>query len=524
MYLILFFGLKFLISNIIIILNPLISKRKEFLNSSVLNEFLRKSESTKLEKFDESGFYNLYLLTFDKCCDIFQGILDNTISIIQSILTIAITTIILSWINPIIFIYMFLFILLQTIISNKIKKLGYNFNKQMIEHNKQLNYMYRLFYIPEYMKDLRINNAFDFIFFKKDKEVENIINLTYTSKKKISYLLIISTLFSFIEMFLINGYLGYMVFLGTIWIDMFITSQNSYSQLETSLSSLLDSFNKMYENDLYIKDYLQYMLNNSEIVDGSIQLKYDEIKTITFQDVSFSYPNTKTYALKNISFNIKMGEHILLLGENGAGKTSIIKLLLRLYEPCSGVIKINNIDIKNYSITSLRHSFSTLLQDSTTYAFSIYDNLCLGSEINYSEILDTLEKVNLVDKTNNLKFKLNTPISSQIDNGGIDFSAGERQKLILARCFLKNTNAYILDEPTSNLDAIIETDILIPIIKRKDILMILISHNLKYIDLMDRIIFMKSGTILADGTKDQLFDSKNEYFLQLYNAYNNKFN
>lgn len=286
-FLFFFLGIRFIVTNLMIYIEPSISKKKEHLNSIVINEFLTKSRNTKLEKFDESGFYNLYLLTFNKCCDIFQGVLDISVQVLKSLLTIFLTILILSWMNPWFFVCMCCFVLIQTLLSNKIKKLGYIYNKKNIEHNKQLNYLYRLFYIPEYMRDLRINSVFDLIFNKKDKEVQEVINLTYTSKKQIANISIFSTIISFIELILVNGYLGYMVFNGTIWIDMLIASQNSYTQLEAAISSILESFTKMYENDLYVKDYLLYMTDNSEVISGDIQIKSSDIQTITFNNVFF---------------------------------------------------------------------------------------------------------------------------------------------------------------------------------------------------------------------------------------------
>lgn len=521
-YLLSFFGIRFILTNINNCMEPLIAKKKEQLNIKVINEFLMKSKNIKLEKFDEPGFYNLYLLVFDKCCNIFQSALDISMSLINSILTVSITIMILAWVDPLVFVCMFCFILIQTFLSNKIKKIGYNFNKKTIKNNKQLNYLYRLFYMPEYIKDLHNNTAFDFVFEKKNKEAQEIVDITFSTKKQIAFLSIISTFISFIEMILVNSYLGYMVFKRIIWIDMFITSQNSYSQLENSISGILESFTKIYENDLYVKDYLTYMNSSSEIIDGERKIQSEDIETISFEKVFFSYPNTKLYALQDISFTIKKGEHVMFVGENGAGKTSIIKLLLRLYEPSSGSIKINDINIREYSITSLRKSFSTLLQDSMVYAFSIRENLCFGMKKEDKEIEESLKMVNLFNKiNNNLKNKLDTPISSQLNDEGIDFSAGEKQRLILAREYLKGNCVYILDEPTSNLDAKNEEEILNSMLLRKDITLILISHNLKFVEQMDKILFLQDGKIKDVGKKDQLLNNKEGKFLEFYRVYNN---
>ena len=520
-YLLVFIGMRLIVSLVANIINPLISKRREHFNSIIINEFLEKSKRIKLEKFDEPGFYNLYLLSFNKCCDICQGILNIVMHLVQSALTIIITSLILSWINPLVFICMCIFVFFQTFIANRIKKINYDFSKQVIEHNKQLNYIYRLFYIPEYIRDIRINNIFDFVFSKKNAVAAKVIDLNHSTKRKIADHLFFSILLSFVEMILINGYLGYMVLNGTIWIDMYVTSQSSYSHLESSISSILELYTQIYENDLYVKDYLNYLSAEEEVC-GNIHIQSNEIRKITFDNVCFIYPNTSVYALQNVSFSINRGEKILISGENGAGKTTVIRLLLRLYDPSSGHIKINDIDIKEYSISSIRQSFSTLLQDSETYAFSIYDNLCFGKRTAMNGIKDIMKKVELNEVIENLKNGFDTPISSQIYNNGIDFSAGEKQKLILARCFLKGNETYILDEPTSNLDVNAETNILSPIINASNVTLILISHKLKYVKSIDKIIFLKKGQIIEKGTKRQILSKENGEFAKLYNSYINK--
>ena len=513
-----FGGTRLLISILILKVTPCISKRKEHLNAIVIDDFLQKSKEIKLEKFEEPGFYNLYLLTFNKCCDIFQNTIDITINIVQSLFTIIVTLAILSWINPLVIGSMFCFILLQTFISGKIKKINYDFNKRVVEHNKRLNYIYKLFYIPEYLKDIRINSIFEFIFLKKDKEANEVIDLTFSSQNSIAHWSIISAIFSFCEMIIINGYLGYMVFKGLIWINMFVTSQSSYSQLETSVGNILDTYTQIYENDLYVKDYLKYMAAETEGMAQGIDIQAEDIRTISFQNVSFVYPNTNTYALQDVSFTVRCGEKVLIVGENGAGKTTILKLLLRLYDPCSGCIKINDIEIKEYSIVALRQVFSTLLQDSVTYAFSIRENLCFGENVDPETVQEVIRKVELQNKIDGLDKKVETPISSQLDDGGIELSAGEKQKLILARNLLKKNKIYIFDEPSSNLDAITEKNILLPILNERQNLLIMISHNLKYVELADKIICLECGKISEEGTKEKLLKKKTGGFFKLYNA------
>ncbi|MBR6096423.1 MAG: ATP-binding cassette domain-containing protein [Oscillospiraceae bacterium] len=143
-----------------------------------------------------------------------------------------------------------------------------------------------------------------------------------------------------------------------------------------------------------------------------------------------------------------------IVGSNGAGKTTVIKLLLRLYTPQEGEIRINGIDIKSYDIESLRKAFSVLFQDYTIYPFSVKDNITLGRKTSDATIEKALKQVGLWSKVQSLPFGIDTPVTSQMLDSGVEFSGGESQRIALARIYTSQSRFVILDEPTSNLDPI----------------------------------------------------------------------
>lgn len=256
---------------------------------------------------------------------------------------------------------------------------------------------------------------------------------------------------------------------------------------------------------------------------GDRKIYLSDIEKIEFKNVSFSYPNSRTQALHNVSFTISKGERIAVIGNNGAGKTTIIKLLLKLYDPQSGEIEINGTNIKNYDVISLRKTFSVLFQDYTIYPFSIRDNITLGQELSVEKIEYSLQCVDLLKKIQSLINGIDTPITSQMNNSGVEFSGGESQRLALARIYASSSNFVVLDEPTSNLDPLIEYNLyksLLSTLGEKTI--IIISHRLTFTYKMDRILCFNDGRLIEDGSHDELL-KHNGYYAQIYHLSTEKY-
>ena len=212
--------------------------------------------------------------------------------------------------------------------------------------------------------------------------------------------------------------------------------------------------------------------------------------------------------LKDISFIINKGDKIAILGKNGAGKATIIKLLLRLYDPDEGEILINDINIKKYNTHYLCSSIKTLFQDFAVYAFSIYENITLGSKINEQIIEKALKEVELYDKITHLEDGVNTPITSQLYKNGIELSGGETQKVAISRVFATNTSFFVLDEPTSSLDPYAEYSLYNNLLQRSknESTFIVISHRLTLTHKMSKIIVIDKGSIIECGTHKELME------------------
>jgi ABC-type multidrug transport system fused ATPase/permease subunit len=300
-------------------------------------------------------------------------------------------------------------------------------------------------------------------------------------------------------------------------LDDFFIAINAYNTLKNSINNVLSVYNSLYENDLYIRDYLDFINNsNCESNLGNINILPHEIQSIKFDGVYFKYPNKTDYALKNINLEIKKNDKIAIVGSNGSGKTTIIKLIIRLYEVEKGTILLNNIDIKQYNIMSLRRCVAILFQDYTMYPFTIKENITFGKHIINKDLYQVLDRVDMLDKVQNLPLTIETPITSQLSDHGIELSGGESQRIAISRILIQKNEVLVLDEPTSNLDPIIEKQLYETLLNEMHSnILIIISHRFSFTYKLQKIICISNGSIVEYGSHDELM-KLNGYYKKLY--------
>ncbi len=240
---------------------------------------------------------------------------------------------------------------------------------------------------------------------------------------------------------------------------------------------------------------------------------FEKIDSIEFKNVSFTYPSAEKPTIKNMSFKVNESENIAIVGENGAGKTTAIKLLCGLYYPTEGDILINGKSSKDFSRDSYFDLFSAVFQDYEFLPMTVAENICAKSDYDSEKLYSALEQSGIADKIYSLDKKENSFMVKDVYKDAVDFSGGEKQKLLLAKAIYKDAPVLILDEPTAALDPIAENELYLKYNElTKGKLSFFISHRLSSTRFCDRILFIKDGKIAEEGTHEELMALKGSYY------------
>lgn len=301
---------------------------------------------------------------------------------------------------------------------------------------------------------------------------------------------------------------------GIITVGMFMSLTNSSISLIENMSwefrEYIDKLTELIHYIMEIKDVALLRERVDAIKEKNTQIFFDSIE---FADVSFSYPNSEKKVLDHISFKIEAGIHYAIVGKNGEGKSTIIKLLSGLYSDYSGKILINGKELKEYGLADLKGMFSIVYQDFGKYAVSMREHLQLtDANISEENIVKILRKFDLESAINKLSDGIDTPLG-RIQSSGTDLSGGEWQRLALARAYANNAPVYLLDEPTAALDPISESQVYQDFQKASDHkTTILISHRLGSVKLADQILVLDHGKIVESGSHNKLMKNHQLYY------------
>ena len=270
------------------------------------------------------------------------------------------------------------------------------------------------------------------------------------------------------------------------------------------------------------KRLLELMNQETEIDENISGLEKELNGSIRFENVSFKYPDSGKFVLRDVSFEVKSGQTVAIVGTTGSGKTSLTKLISRLYDVSEGQILVDGVNIKNYSLKSLRAQISYIEQDVFLFSFSVFENITFGRISSREKVIKAAQQAQAHEFISNLP----QGYDSKIGERGVQLSGGERQRVAIARAFLSDPKILILDDSTSAIDSNTEDKIQYAI---KNILKnrttILITHRLSQIRWADLIIVLKNGKVEAKGNHEELLKVSEEYrkiFVKKFNLDENK--
>mgnify|MGYP003288725537 CR=1 FL=1 len=378
------------------------------------------------------------------------------------------------------------------------RKINYTDN---ISRNLGIGKDLRIYEMDKFIDQERQNTIDEFMkLYKKEEIRRNIV----VGIIKILYVLDEIFLYMFVINKVINNNMSIADFTFVI---------SSIRTLRNSLMVIIQMYNNNLSYSLQVNDLRKFENMDLSVANNLEKYQADSIE-IEFKNVSYSYYMQEGYSLKNVSFKIKRGERIALVGNNGAGKTTLVKLLCGLYHPTEGEILINGINIETIDRKSLANLIAPVFQDINHYAISVKENIAMkdSDKCNHDKITESIEITDLSNKIEKLKENIDTVITRELDENGVELSGGESQKLAIARAVYKNAPLIILDEPTSALDPLAEYNLYNNFNKIiKNNCAIFISHRLSSTKFCDRIFLLNKGELKEVGTHEELMSYDSEY-------------
>lgn len=399
--------------------------------------------------------------------------------------------------------------------SNKITR---GMFQEMVPHNTLLNFYGR--YMDNYNagKDIRLYHLQSFILDINKKAYDGMNTISAKARDNgLKYSLLNSVMNNLLKVSIYVIVL-YLCVYGNLSVGAITKYVASISLFVKSIGDIVNSVQSLFNNNKYLQTYFEYMdLSESDTDSGNIAINSKEFN-LEFMNVSFRYPNEKDFVLKDISFKINNGETVALVGENGCGKTTLIKLICRFYEPQQGKILLNGKDIKQYDYAEYIGILSSVFQDFPIFGFTLAQNIALCDKPDMNRVEEAIDKVELTSYKNKLEKGLDTYLKNEYESG-YEISGGESQKVALARALYKQCSAMLLDEPTSALDPQAEYDVIYNMKKNLDGLTgLFVSHRLGACKFSDKILVLDKGRLVQEGEHNTLVKDSNGKYYRLWAA------
>lgn len=419
------------------VIYPLTSTRLYY---GIYKRLYAKAKNVELRCYEDSEFYNRYTMAIENAGDKITAVIDSLWGVVTGFIATIVVFYTMFDIDPYVVLFVISPIIGNFLFGNYVNKFEYKRYQEGVPNDKVMNYVNRVMYLPDYAHEIRLSKVFRLLKQQYDKATDQNVGIAGKYAFRIASMNFFRITFTFTVIF--EGVLLYAIYGNLVKGSISLAQLTVLASLMVSatwiLIGLFDNIMETIKNGMFVKnlkDFLEYEEKIPENQEGL--LPPESIDCIEFEHVSFSYHEEQT--IKNLSFLIRNGEVAALVGHNGAGKSTIIKLLFRLYDPTEGVIRLNGINIREYNLRAYRNLFAAAFQDFRIFGMTVKDNVLMGKHYDEEDALvcEALKKSGVYEKVMSLPNGIHTMMTREFDDNGAVLSGGECQKIVVARAFVK---------------------------------------------------------------------------------------
>lgn len=474
-----------------------------------------KAGNVELRCFEDADFYNRYTMALDGSAQKMTSSVNYFFSVIFGVIAAAAAFWSMFSIDP----YSILFVI-SPIIGNFVfgglmSKIWGGRYVDNVKNNRMAEYVNRVMHLAEYAKEIRFSSIHGLMMKRYEDAIEGNCAVADKYAKKAVVYTWAQNVTTFALVF--EGIMIYAAYRTIVSRTMGLAELAiMFTAMSTSSWILIGLFNNLSEamkNGQFLEYFRTFMEYKERIPEDQDGIMPEKIHSIEFRNVSFAYKENEP-VIRDLSFTIEGEKVCALVGHNGAGKSTIIKLLFRLYDPTSGEILVNGINIKEYNLKAYRKEFSATFQDYKVMAMSVKDNVLMGRKTDDPDeaAKRALKCAGAWDKVESLPNGMDTVMTKEFDGGGAVLSGGEQQKIVVARAFAQNASVKVFDEPSSALDPIAEYELYKGIMSEsKGHITLFISHRLSSVKDADEVFMLENGAVIERGTHRELMALNGKY-------------
>ncbi len=510
------------------IITRITTKQRFFLKTTIIEKFYVHTSRMDYEYIENPEIQVKQRRALDALDSSF-GVVTNLSGLLSAFLNFVTIFSLILTLNPLIILVIVAVVYFNSIITKRINERTHKINKEIDQNGNKLWAATFMLEHIHFAKEIRIFNLSDMLIDYYDKVIGVSNKLNYQLHKDNGNFGLLQTAANLLKDVIIYAYLIWQVLAKGLGIGSMTIYISAVNQFTSSLSGLVSTYLNLANSSIRIQELIDFMnLPLRQYESGNALPTFDNNSVIEFKNVSFRYPGSDRLVINNLNLRLHSHEKLCIVGENGAGKSTFIKLLTRLYFPTEGGIFLDGRPINDYSFEAYQKLFAPVFQDFAKFYVTLGENIVLNDKFDQTRLDAACESSGLSNLVEKLPNGYKTQVDKSIDPEGIEPSGGEAQKIAIARALYHGGEIYILDEPTAALDPNAEYEIYTQFHNMiKDQTAILVTHRLSAVQLADKVAVFDDGQIIEYGTHSELyakggkykemFDKQSEFYVKAAN-------